>query len=280
MCMAHMRECPDNTERITRYRQICSHFRPVFRRFFVEHFPSPSSWLHHRTSYTYSMAVASMVGYVVGLGDRHIQNILLDSGTCELIHIDLGVAFDTGKLLKTPELVPFRLTRDLVDACGVGGLDGVFRRGCERVLLALRANASMVSVLLEVFIYDPLFRWSLSTNKIQQLRPDSDSSSSRQSAAAEERAAAESVAGPAVAAVTVGASRADSSVSSPLGSSGPNINNGAYRALTAVRHRLSGDDGGVAGESLSVEGQVSALIQQATSEDNLSLMYFGWSAWV
>ena len=278
-CMAHMRECTDHAERITRFRQVCSRFVPVFHHYFLEHFASPSSWLHHRTSYIYSMAVASMVGYIVGLGDRHIQNILLDSGTCELIHIDLGVAFDTGKLLKTPELVPFRLTRDMVDACGVGGLDGVYRRGCERVLRALRANASMVSVLLEVFVYDPLYRWTLSPNKIQQLRPDSsDASNGRQSAAADEKAAADSVAG--VAAGGLGASRADSSVSSPLGSSGANINNGAYRALTAVRHRLSGDDGGVAGESLSVEGQVSALIQQATSEENLSQMYFGWSAWV
>ena len=275
MCMAHMRECSDNSQRLTRYQQACAHFRPVFHLYFLEHFASPSSWLHHRTSYIYSMAAASMVGYVVGLGDRHIQNILLDSGTCELIHIDLGVAFDTGKLLKTPELVPFRLTRDLVDACGVGGLDGAYRRGCERVLRTLRANASMVSVLLEVFVYDPLYRWTLSPNKIQQLRPDSDTSSGRQSAAVDERAVAESTA-----ATTMAASRADSSMSSPLGSSGPSINSGAYRALIAVKHRLSGDDGGVAGESLSVEGQVSALIQQATSEDNLSQMYFGWSAWV
>ena len=30
------------------------------------------------------------VGYIVGLGDRHIQNILIDEETAELVHIDLG----------------------------------------------------------------------------------------------------------------------------------------------------------------------------------------------
>ena len=30
------------------------------------------------------------VGYVVGLGDRHVQNILIDCNTAELVHIDLG----------------------------------------------------------------------------------------------------------------------------------------------------------------------------------------------
>ncbi len=30
------------------------------------------------------------VGYILGLGDRHVQNILVDCQTAELIHIDLG----------------------------------------------------------------------------------------------------------------------------------------------------------------------------------------------
>ena len=30
------------------------------------------------------------MGYVVGLGDRHVQNILIDTNTAEFIHIDLG----------------------------------------------------------------------------------------------------------------------------------------------------------------------------------------------
>ena len=37
---------------------------------------------------------STSVGHIVGLGDRHVQNILIDKATSELIHIDLGVAFD------------------------------------------------------------------------------------------------------------------------------------------------------------------------------------------
>ena len=37
------------------------------------------------------------VGYILGLGDRHVQNILVDCDTAELVHIDLGVAFEQGK---------------------------------------------------------------------------------------------------------------------------------------------------------------------------------------
>ncbi len=60
--------------------------------------------------------MSEISGYVVGLGDRHSHNILLDRSTAEVVHIDLGVAFEQGKTLRTPEVVPFRLTRDIVYA--------------------------------------------------------------------------------------------------------------------------------------------------------------------
>lgn len=39
-----------------------------------------------------------------------------------------GVAFEQGKILPTPETVPFRLSRDIVDGMGITGVEGVFRR--------------------------------------------------------------------------------------------------------------------------------------------------------
>lgn len=34
--------------------------------------------------------VFSLVGYILGLGDRHVQNILINEQSAELVHIDLG----------------------------------------------------------------------------------------------------------------------------------------------------------------------------------------------
>lgn len=62
-----------------------------------------------------------MAGYLIGLGDRHSANLLIDQSNAEVVHIDLGIAFEQGKFLNTPELVPFRLTRDIVDGMGVTG---------------------------------------------------------------------------------------------------------------------------------------------------------------
>lgn len=52
----------------------------------------------------------SIVGYLVGLGDRHLENLLMDVFTGEIVHIDYNVCFDKGKKLRVPEIVPFRLT--------------------------------------------------------------------------------------------------------------------------------------------------------------------------
>ena len=59
------------------------------------------------------MAVMSMVGYILGLGDRHLENILLDKRSAEIVHIDYNVCFEKGARLRVPEVVPFRLTQTL-----------------------------------------------------------------------------------------------------------------------------------------------------------------------
>ena len=71
-------------------------------------------------AYIRSCAVNSMVGHILGIGDRHTSNILLSERTGEIVHIDFGIVFEQGKTLPEKETVPFRLTRDTVD--GMVGL--------------------------------------------------------------------------------------------------------------------------------------------------------------
>jgi ataxia telangiectasia mutated family protein len=84
----------DHSKRLNCYREVCEHFRPVLRYFFFEHFKDPDLWLSRKVNYSRSVAASSMIGHVLGLGDRHCQNILLDTSTGEVVHIDLGVAFE------------------------------------------------------------------------------------------------------------------------------------------------------------------------------------------
>jgi FKBP12-rapamycin complex-associated protein len=69
---------------------------------------------------------------------------------------------------KYPEKIPFRLTRMLINAMEVSGIEGNFRFTCERVMRALRDNRESVMAVLEAFVYDPLINWRL----LQPKSPD------------------------------------------------------------------------------------------------------------
>ncbi|EXK24261.1 FKBP12-rapamycin complex-associated protein [Fusarium oxysporum f. sp. melonis 26406] len=117
---------------------------------------SSEAWLERRTNYTCSLGVMSMVGYILGLDDRHPSSLMLDRVTGKLIHIDSGDCFEVAmKCEKYPELVPFQLTRMLTYAMEASNIDGSFRITCENVMRILRDNKERVTAVLEAFIHDP-----------------------------------------------------------------------------------------------------------------------------
>jgi phosphatidylinositol kinase/protein kinase (PI-3 family) len=62
---------------------------------------------------------------------------------------------------KYPEKVPFRLTRMLVKAMEVSGIEGSYRSTCERTMTVLRESRDSLVAMLEAFVYDPLISWRL-----------------------------------------------------------------------------------------------------------------------
>jgi ataxia telangiectasia mutated family protein len=234
--------------RLTTYKKVTDRFQPVMRYFFMEYFTDPDDWFAKRTAYTRTTAAISILGHVLGLGDRHGHNILLDSKNGEVVHIDLGVAFESGRVLPVPELVPFRLTRDIVDGMGTTKTEGVFRRCCEFTLDALREETYSIMTILDVLRYDPLYSWSVSPVRVAKLQD------TRRDEAGDEP---------------------ESEINSKKRITGV-ANNGivnepseADRALEVVRKKLS--------KTLSVTATVNDLINQATDERNLAVLYSGMS---
>ncbi|KAF9432983.1 hypothetical protein BGZ76_010035, partial [Entomortierella beljakovae] len=129
--------------------------------------PTPAEWWRKSVRFARSTAVMSMIGYVIGLGDRHLDNILIDFTTGDLVHIDYNVCFEKGKKLRIPEIVPFRLTRNMLTSLGVTGVEGNFRISCELTMKVMRKNKEILVTLLEAFIYDPLVDWQIETVSAQ-----------------------------------------------------------------------------------------------------------------
>jgi len=119
---------------------------------------SAAEWLQVQNGYVHSMAVTCMVGHLIGLGDRHLDNLLLDLATGEVVHIDYNVCFDKGANLRVPERVPYRLSPIFQHALGVAGVEGGFKQWAEKILATLRDSKDLLLVLLEAFVHDPLVR--------------------------------------------------------------------------------------------------------------------------
>ncbi|XP_015132446.2 serine/threonine-protein kinase ATR [Gallus gallus] len=133
---------------------------PVFHEWFLRTFPDPTSWYNSRSAYCRSVAVMSMVGYILGLGDRHGENILFDSLTGECVHVDFNCLFNKGETFEVPEIVPFRLTHNMVNGMGPMGTEGLFRRACEVTTRLMRDQREPLMSVLKTFLHDPLVEWS------------------------------------------------------------------------------------------------------------------------
>lgn len=135
--------------------QVLGMFPPVLPSWFISQFPNPSAWFAARLKYTRSCAVMSMVGTILGLGDRHGENVSLEEGNGGVFHVDFNCLFDKGLTFAQPERVPFRLTHNMVAAMGIYGYEGPFRQCSELTLSILRQQEETLMTILEAFIYDP-----------------------------------------------------------------------------------------------------------------------------
>ncbi|MCJ8745312.1 hypothetical protein PDJAM_G00128940 [Pangasius djambal] len=217
---------------------LCARHLPVFHEWFLRTFPDPTSWYNSRSAYCRSTAVMSMVGYILGLGDRHGENILFDSQTGECVHVDFNCLFNKGETFDVPEVVPFRLTQNMVHAMGPMGTEGLFRQACEVTLRLMRDQREPLMSVLKTFLHDPLVEWS---------KPAKGPSKTQ------------------------------------ANESGEIVNEKAKTHVLDIDQRLQGvikNRNKVMGLPLSIEGHVHYLIQEATDDNLLCLMYLGWGPYL
>ncbi|SCZ93158.1 BZ3500_MvSof-1268-A1-R1_Chr6-2g08497 [Microbotryum saponariae] len=212
------------------------------------------AWLDRRSNYCRTLAVMSMVGHILGLGDRHPSNLLMDRVSGRIVHVDFGDCFEVAmQREKHPEKVPFRLTRMLMSAMEVSGIEGTFKITCQHTMRVLRENKESIIAVLEAFVHDPLINWRLVQGGRQ----------------IEGKAAADNGG--------VGGARRPRGDETNIYDEDAvdQINTRAVQVVERVQQKLTGRDF-KATVVLSVNDQVDKLIAQATSLENLSQCFIGW----
>uniref|UniRef100_A0AC35UHB6 Non-specific serine/threonine protein kinase n=1 Tax=Rhabditophanes sp. KR3021 TaxID=114890 RepID=A0AC35UHB6_9BILA len=221
-------------------------YKPVMAEYFRRKFVEPGKWYNARLQYTKTCAVMSVAGFIYGLGDRHSENILLDTKNGEIVHVDYNILFNKGETLTIAEIVPFRLTKNIVAGFGPTGVNGSFKKACELSLGVMRNNSQALTALLHSFIHDPLLEWSKIESRNQQYRQNNTNGghSTFDSGASMEAASV----------VKYVKLRLNGFICSPI--CNPIIPNSMQ---------------------MSVSGQVDKLISIASSDAELCQMYAGWA---
>ena len=142
----------------TAWNEIMKITKDVLWECLRERFPTAEAMFNCRTKFIYSYAAWCIIGYFIGLGDRHWDNIMLHTNTGEVSHVDFDCIFECGKKLSVAERVPFRLTRNVTDLFGVLREKCIFKKVCKVVWKAVKVNKQNVLRVLSLFLHDPIFK--------------------------------------------------------------------------------------------------------------------------
>ena len=129
----------------------------ILYNYYQYNFFNPNVWYNAKKKYIISTAIWSMTQFLLGLGDRHLGNIMFNKTDGEVVHIDFGYVALKGLSLGVPEIVDFRLTFNLLKNLGLFGESGLFNYICVKVLKIFKEYYKTLSARIEYYQFDPLF---------------------------------------------------------------------------------------------------------------------------
>ncbi|KAJ3220654.1 hypothetical protein HK099_004118, partial [Clydaea vesicula] len=133
---------------------------PFLKRYFLKKSSSPEAFLKIRSEFASSLGSLSICSYLLGIGDRHTENFLLDELSGKIIAIDFGHAFGSAtEVLPIPEMIPFRLTNQMELFLKPLGKSVLLRQPMISSLQALREKKDLVLNVMDIFIKEPLIEW-------------------------------------------------------------------------------------------------------------------------
>ncbi|XP_054250756.1 DNA-dependent protein kinase catalytic subunit [Indicator indicator] len=132
----------------------------LLRRAFVKMSTSPEAFLSLRSHFASSHALMCISHWILGIGDRHLSNFMINKETGGMVGIDFGYAFGSAtQFLGVPELMPFRLTRQFVNLMMPVKEWGLIYSVMVHALRAYRADPDLLISTMDVFVKEPSLDW-------------------------------------------------------------------------------------------------------------------------
>jgi DNA-dependent protein kinase catalytic subunit len=135
--------------------------RGILRSHLLAMGPSAEVFITLRDTFVKSLSVFNICSYVAGVGDRHLENFLIQEQTGAIVGIDFGAAFGHATTtLPVPELIPFRLTPQFSSVMTPLKTTLLMEHYMLSSLRALQCNSSVIVDMLDVFIAEPIVDWT------------------------------------------------------------------------------------------------------------------------
>uniref|UniRef100_A0A8C5C632 DNA-dependent protein kinase catalytic subunit n=1 Tax=Gadus morhua TaxID=8049 RepID=A0A8C5C632_GADMO len=132
----------------------------LLRRAFVRMSTSPEAFLSLRSHFVSSHALLCVSHWILGIGDRHLSNFMVNTETGGMVGIDFGHAFGSAtQFLVVPELMPFRLTRQFVSLMEPLKEAGLIQSVMVHSLRAFRSQPELLLNTMDVFVKEPSLDW-------------------------------------------------------------------------------------------------------------------------
>ncbi|XP_047423865.1 DNA-dependent protein kinase catalytic subunit isoform X2 [Mugil cephalus] len=132
----------------------------LLKRAFLKLCNSPDAFLSLRSHFISSHALLCVSHWILGIGDRHLSNFMINMETGGMIGIDFGHAFGSAtQFLPVPELMPFRLTQQFVNLMQPLKDSGLIQSIMVHSLRAYRAEPDLLLNTMDVFVKEPSLDW-------------------------------------------------------------------------------------------------------------------------
>ncbi|XP_039982420.1 DNA-dependent protein kinase catalytic subunit isoform X2 [Xiphias gladius] len=246
----------------------------LLKRAFLKMCNSPEAFLSLRSHFISSHALLCVSHWILGIGDRHLSNFMINMETGGMIGIDFGHAFGSAtQFLPVPELMPFRLTRQFVNLMQPLKESGLIQSVMVHSLRAYRAEPDLLLNTMDVFVKEPSLDWK--NFELKQLKKGGTWTETVNTKEInwyplqKVNFARRKLEGANPAAIT--------SEELKLGfEKDPAFPGMQFVALGTVEHNVRAK---LPAAGLSVEKQVDCLLDQATDPNVLGRVWEGWQPW-
>ena len=121
-----------------------------------------------KTRFYQSLAIASAISYIIGLGDRHLDNIMINNKG-QIFHIDYGYIMDNPKshIFDMPNI---KVTNDIIDF--LGGVNSnyyvEFKKYLVKIYNIIRVNKHILFIYFKFISDEGFLNWDIIKDKLDE----------------------------------------------------------------------------------------------------------------